>query len=71
MYGVTDAKGTPLPGREIVWPATEVAAFYLGREWGLPDNDADAKIGAMYAVTTAVVGGAAYGLGYLVGSVTG
>ncbi len=70
VYGVTDAKGTPVPGREYIWPGTAIAAFYLGNKIGLPDNGGDATTGALYTGATAVVGGISYGIGYLIGSLS-
>lgn len=70
VYGVTDAKGTHVPGREYVWPGTALASFYLGNKLGLPDNGGDAGTGIMYTGAAAVVGGISYGIGYLIGSLS-
>jgi len=67
MYGVTDAKGTPLPHREYVWPATGLAASYLGSKFPLPDNGPDRVFGIGVGVAATIVGAVSYGLGYLVG----
>ena len=70
MYGVTDAKGTPLPGREYVWPGTALASLYVGSVISLPDHGPDKVFGGMCAVATGVVGAASYGVGYLIGSLS-
>lgn len=67
IYGFADAKGTPLPGREYLWPATGLAAGWVGSKIPLPDNGPDKEFGVVCAVGTAVVGAGCYGIGYLVG----
>ncbi len=64
-YGMMDAKGTPLPGKEYTIPATAFGAFYLGQKYGFPDNSGG--FGGSYLATAAVVGASLYGLGYLIG----
>lgn len=70
VYGVTDAKGTPVPGKEYVMPATAAAAFYFGNKIGLPDNEGDATTGVLYTGAAGIVGGVSYGLGYLIGALS-
>lgn len=70
MYGVTDARGTPLPHREYVWPATELAALYLGSKVPLPDNGPSKKFGVGVGLAAAALGAVSYGLGYLVGHIS-
>ena len=67
MYGVTDAKGTPMPGREYVWPATGVASLWVGAKIPLPDNGPNAGFSVRLAAGVTAVGAASYGLGYLFG----
>lgn len=67
-YGMMDAKGTPLPGKEYIIPATAFGAFYLGQKFGLPDNFGE-SFGGTYLAGAAIAGVTLYGLGYLVGSV--
>ncbi|MBI4918412.1 hypothetical protein HY837_00655 [archaeon] len=66
-YGMMDAKGTPLPGKEYVIPATAFGAFYMGQKFGLPDNGSG--FGGTYLMGAEIVGASLYGLGYLIGKV--
>ncbi len=66
-YGMMDAKGTPLPGKEYVIPATAFGVFYCGQKFGLPDNSGG--FGGTYLAAATIVGASLYGLGYLIGKV--
>ncbi len=70
IYGFADAKGTPLPGREYIWPATLVSVGWVGSKIPLPDNGSERMFGGICAVGTTVVGAGCYGIGYLVGNLS-
>jgi len=71
IYGFADARGTPLPQREHVWPATGVLAFALGNRLGLPDNDQNFWVdGTFYTVGIGVIAAGCYGVGYATGHFT-
>lgn len=68
LYGFADAKGTPLPAREFVWPGTLLASLYVGVKIPLPDNGPSKGVGVALAAGVGVVGAGCYGLGYLIGA---
>ncbi len=72
-YGIADAKGISAPGREYLWSATALSAFYVGST-GSSDKKMDAKCGGIFVGAAAVFGatvyGLSYGLGYMVEKIT-
>lgn len=65
-YGLMEAKGTPLPGKEYFIGATLVGSFFVSQKL-VNFVTEDQWAGVKGTGITAAIGASAYGLGYLVG----
>jgi len=69
-YGVAEAKGGTMPGKEYIMPLLGVSGFCFGTIPSSPADRVDPKVGGVYAGVTAMLWGVSYGLGYLVEKLT-
>ena len=66
-YGMSDAKGHPIPGREYVWPLLGITVFSFGAKPRSQKEKIDLPVGAVYTSITAGISAASYAVGYLLG----
>lgn len=66
-YGINDALGKPMPGREYVFGGTLLGAYDAGRSLGLPDNEGSRRTGVLYTFGVGAVGGVCYFIGLGIG----
>ena len=69
-YGVTEAKGGGMPGKEYVIPLLLLSSFCSGAKPSSPIDKIDPQVGGVYAGVTAAVWGVSFGLGSLVERLT-
>lgn len=64
-YGIAEAKGFIVPGKEYILPFFGVCGFCFGANPSSPADKLDPQVGAVCAGFTAALWGVSYGVGYL------
>jgi len=63
-YGMAEAKGSSMPGKEYVLPLLALSGFCFGAKPSSPADKADPKVGGIYAGVIAALWGVSFALGY-------